>query len=397
VSSSRDRPTIIDFVCHANLGRSDGGQETFTYQFIPALLERHPDAVVRVYGQRPEGKPDTSGELKAAVGSARDRLITHFFMARRTRWPLLFSMTRDFVRWKRHEENPTADMTIALGTVVELLMVLLSARARRSFKIVWLRTIFVDTKAYRIPRVFRELARRLDAAILARADLVLANGDDIAAYYRARGLDVIVIKNAVELANWRMPPPALGKPIHVAFVGRLSHEKGIREFLELARAIKSSPDTGEFEFHLVGSLGHEQLARESEGRGDITWHGSASREELPALVATMDVCIAFTFASPERGAAGTSNAMMEQLAAGRILLAWDNVIFRQWLNEINAYLVPQGDVPAAAAALREIASDRKAALRRASAGTDAVAPFDVRTMMSRFDDAVRSLRPDWGA
>lgn len=376
---------IVDFVCQANLGRSDGGQETWAYQFIPALLERHPDVILRIYGQRLEGKPDSRGELRAAVGKCETRLETRFFPAKRTPWPLIFSMIRQFTGWKRREERATADVTIAVGSVVELLMLLLSGPARRSFKIVWLRTIFVDQKASRIPAALRPFARWLEVRLLLRADLLIGNGDDIAAYYESRGLKVNVIKNAVDVEEWRMPPPRLGRPIEVAYVGRLAPEKGILEFLDLARRTKSSPAAADFEFHVIGALGYEQLARESAARGEIVWHGMLSREELPRLLRTVDVCVAFTFASAERGGGGTSNAMMEQLAAGRVLLAWDNVIFRQWLDETNAFLVPQGNLEGALAALRGIAADHDGALQRAAAGTAAVKQFDVAAMMSRFD------------
>lgn len=386
---------LVDFVILANLGRSDGGQETWAYQFIPALLARHPALRMRIYGQRLIGKPDTTPELINAVGAAAPRLKVRFFPARRTRWPLLFSMLQQFVLWKTQETEPRPMVTIAVGSVIELLFILASRRSRGGFNIVWLRSIWFDQKAHRVPRQARWIMRRLEVWLLARADLLLANGDDIADYYGSKGLKVAVIKNAIDTQAWRLPPPRFGTPIAVAYVGRLAPEKGINAFLDIARMVRSGPDRNRFVFHVLGGGGYDLLAEAAVARGDIVWHGLVPHDELRAKLSQMDVCVAFTFASSERGGGGTSNAMMEQLAAGRLLLAWDNVIFRQWLDQDTAFLVPQGDVPAAVAALAAIATDPAVARARAAAGQAVVADFDVPTMMRRFDQEMAQVLADW--
>jgi glycosyltransferase involved in cell wall biosynthesis len=389
------RGPIVDFVCQSNMGRADGGRETWAYQFIPALLERHRDLRLRLYGQRLEGSPDTTPDLVATVGPARGRFSAKFFLTKRSRWPLLFSMIARFARWKREEPEPTASVAIAAGCVAELLVILASAQARRAFKVAWLRTILMDSKAARIPVPLRPFARWLEARILACADLLIANGDDIADYYSRYGLQVHVIKNAVDLARWSLPPPALGHQIHVAYVGRLGLEKGFADFVQLARAMRDAPDRGAFVFDVIGGTGEEPLLKRAIEEESVVWHGTLTGDELKRAIEGVDVCVAFTFASSHVGGGGTSNAMMEQLAGGRVLLAWDNVIFRQWLSDANAYLVPQGDIAAAARALHEIAADRELARQRAERGREVVRGHDVPAMMSRYEqvlDAALALR-----
>ena len=111
--------------------------------------------------------------------------------------------------------------------------------------------------------------------ILRRADLLIANGDDTAAHYRARGFDVTVIKNAVDLKRWTMAPPKLKPPLHVAFIGRLAQVKGINEFLAAAREMAGNRG-GPFVFHLAG---------DGPARDDALGPGTRRATSLPRTAA----------------------------------------------------------------------------------------------------------------
>ena len=384
-----DKPLVIDFICHSSMGRSEGGMETWAYQFVPGLLASYPDVRVRLYGQLHGGRPDPTEEFMTAVAPHQDRFSAHFFRTERGRLPLMVAMIRQFRQLKKDVRIAPADISIAAGSVVEMLVVLGSRSARRSYKISWLRTLWVDQKTYRIPRLLRAFARRLELLALHRADLVLCNGDDIAARYAERGLTVHVVKNAVELGRWAAPPPALAPPIRVAYVGRFAIEKGVREFVELARRFTSEEDAARVRFEAFGHLGEEAMIAAAAQRQEIVWHGAVPNSDLPLALRDVDVCVALTFSSLTAGGGGTSNAMMEQLASGRVMLAWDNAIFRQWLHQDNAYLVPQGDVDGLEAALRSIADDPEEARRRATNGVATVVDYGVDAMMRRFDATVR--------
>lgn len=378
----------IEFVCQSSMGRSDGGLETWAYQFLPALLRQYPDAQLRFIGARPVDHPDATVALLAEAGTNADRMTVRFFPIYPGKIPQIVSMFRQFLAMKATADDPKPDVVITAGTFLELFMVLLSPRTRNAFKVTWLRTIWVDQKTYRIPKWLRPLVRRAEALVLKQADLLLANGDDIAERYGQYGLKVGVIKNAVDLARWNAPPPKLSNPIKVAYIGRLALDKGIADFIQLAQRIKSSPHSHQFSFEVFGHIGQEDMVREAAERGDVVWHGPVENTHLPATLAELDVCVALTPSDPNSGGGGTSNAMMEQMAAGRIMLAWDNVIFRQWLNDSNAYLAPQRDVTALAKRLIELSADRVAAKKRAANGPLTVSDFGIDAMIERFDAAL---------
>ncbi|MDP3674456.1 MAG: glycosyltransferase family 4 protein [Novosphingobium sp.] len=387
---------LVDFVCQSSMGPSEGGLETWAYQFLPGLLQLYPDARLRFYGALPESRENPGSIMKQAAGADHLRIKPEFFPITPGKVPQIVSMIRQFLARKRGSAVTAPDIVITAGTFLELIMVQLSPATRRAFKVAWLRTIWVDQKTYRIPAFLRDTVRGIEARILRGADLVLANGSDIAERYGDYGVAVQVIHNAVDTDRWRAPPPALGDPIRVAFVGRLAIDKGIVAFIELARVVRGGPLRDRVSFEVYGHLGEEALVAAAKVEGVVAWSGAVDNAALPRVLSGIDVCAALTYSDQERGGGGTSNAMMEQLAAGRILLAWDNPIFRQWLNTDNAYLARQGDVAGLAACLGAILADRDEALRRAENGRNMMAEFGIAAMMTKFDRVLRAGLADRG-
>lgn len=355
----------IALVMLSNFGQSDGGRETWAYNFVPLLLARNPALRLRVYGFRVTGEADNQVALAAAVqASDRERLSVEFVRGPADRVPNGFHFAVGLRRLLLRRPLPDPACVVAVGALFEMAAVLTSGAFRGSTKIFWLRTIFVDEKAHRIPRWARALARRMEDAVLRRADLLIANGDDTAAYYRSRGFDVEVIRNAVDFARWHRPPTDLHRStLKIAFVGRLARHKGIREFAELAAASKGPG----VEFHVVGSGSEEPFVRQAEDRGDLVYHGAMPNSELPRFFETLDACVALTFKSSDGGSGGVSNALLEQMAAGRVIIAWRNEIFEQLLDDSSAYLVAQGSVQGLKEAVSSIMKDRPSARKRAAA------------------------------
>ena len=376
----------------SNLGPAEGGRETWLYNFLPRLMERLPRLRLRIHGFRLDGDPDYRktllGNLPAEIS---DRVLIDLVEAKPGRRPNAFAFWTGLRLSARN--SPAPRLVIAVGSWVELLAVLLSGAFRGSGKILWLRTIFADEKAHRIRPAARGLIRRSEDAILKRADLLIANGDDTAAHYRARGFDVTVIKNAVDLKRWTMAPPKLKPPLNVAFIGRLAQVKGIHEFLAAARETEAS----EFVFHVAGDGPARDDALALESAGQLRFHGPLPNEAVPVFLKDMDVCVALTFAGSDlgggSGGAGVSNSLLEQMAAGRVLLCWDNPAYRQVLDEKSAYLVKQGDASAIVAALRQIASDPGDAFERAQRAADLARGYGFEAHMELFAIAAAKWLP----
>ena len=382
----------MSLVMISNFGRADGGRETWAYQFLPRLLARDPDLHLEIHGLRADDEPDNRPELMAAFAEAdRVRIRCHFHRAKRSAVPLSLKML-GAMSGQRSAGEP-GDLVLCVGSFVDLACALIAPAFRRSPKAAWLRTIYLDEKAHRIPRWLRPIARRIETAILRRADLLIANGDDTAAHYRARGLKIEVIKNAVDLDRWRMPPPRPEEPIHVAFIGRLVAVKGAGEYLELAKRHAASAEKGRFHFHMIGEGEFAHAAKSAEAFGNLTFHGPVRNEDLPETMRAMDACVALGFVGVDKngrgGGSGVSNAVLEQMAAGRIMLCWDNAAYRQVLDEDSCYFAPQGDVMALSATLDQIAQNTSTALRKADGAARRARDYSFDAHLDRFMAAVK--------
>jgi glycosyltransferase involved in cell wall biosynthesis len=379
-------PCDAAIVMLSNLGPSEGGRETWLYNFVPRLLQRYPQLRLTIHGFRLDGEADSRETLRRAVSeNDLDRLSIDFVEAAQSGRPNAFAFWTGLRRLAAKSRQPR--FVLAVGSWVELLGVIASGALRRSGKILWLRSIYVDEKAHRIPASARGLMRRVEDVVLRRADLLIANGDDTAAHYRARGFEVTVIKNAVDLDRWMMPPPKLSRPLHVAFIGRLAQVKGINEFLASAR----TADSSEFVFHVAGDGPGRADAIALEREGLIRFQGPLANDAVPKFLEDMDICVALTFAGADlkegSGGAGVSNSLLEQMAAGRILLCWDNPGYRQVLDEGSAYFIKQGDVSAISGALKLIASDLAGASARAQRAAVLARGYGFEAHMSLFAEA----------
>lgn len=362
----------ISLLMISNFGVADGGRETWAHNFIPRLLRRWPNTKLELIGLHRAGQQDNRARLAGLLGG--QGAVT-FLESKRKRFPIL-SMLHQAPRQLVTSKHPEPDLVIGVGSVMELVVILASPSLRRARRIVWLRTILLQERPKQLGR-FGRLARAFERRLLRSADLLIANGEDTAKYYRACGLDVEVIPNGVDVDRWRSRPPKLAGPLCVVLIGRLIRHKGLAEYLTLAKRMHGSG----FEFHLVGEGPYEREAQDGHREGWLVHHGVKPNDEIPALIATMDVCACLAL---EGSGGGVSNALLEQMASGRVILAWDNVIYRQLLDERNAWLVPQSDVDEAEKALRDIAKRPDEARRRAAAAEKSARRFSFDAHVERF-------------
>lgn len=379
----------LEVILLSKLGKNDGGRETWVYNFLPRLLETHEDLRLTLCGFHPEGAADPTPDLREAFRGSLERFEVRLLPIRANRIPAFFQML--WAVWiSSRRPKPAPHAVLGVGGLFEFLLILGGAY-RGSQKLIWLRTIFFNEKAGRFPQWSVPLLRKVEAMLLRRAHVTLANGDDIAEDYRARGVDVTVIKNGVDVRRWDRGALPAAPPLHVAFIGRLAKIKGVEEFLESVERIKTSDRADEIVFHVVGEQSEKTKLPSLAERGFLQVHGPVDNEVLPSLLEGIHVCVALTWARSVGGGGGTSNALLEQMAAGKLIVAWDNVIFRQVLDERSAYLVEQGDVDGLSAAFLEIARDLRAASVRASEARRAVLEFSMENQVEKFYRVLSSL------
>ena len=161
--------------------------------------------------------------------------------------------------------------------------------------------------------------------------------------------------------------PAVELPV-VLYAGRLLWQKGIGDFVEVARRLR-----GRANFRVVGyaeptsplSVPLRQLdAWQAEGL--IEWQGK--RSDMPAVYAESRlVCLPSTYGE------GVPKVLIEAAACARACVTTDSPGCREIVRDgVNGFLVPPGDVEALTLAVQQLLDDPDSCRRMGAAGRQIV-------------------------
>lgn len=128
------------------------------------------------------------------------------------------------------------------------------------------------------------------------------------------GRQILIPGSGVNLERWyQMPYPSDEESVEFMFVGRVIKEKGIEDYLEVAKEIRM--ENPKAVFHVLGPCdgGYEGMLADYQNQGIIQYHGMVAdtREYLQKAH-----CIIHPSYYPE----GISNALLEGAACGRPLI-----------------------------------------------------------------------------
>ena len=125
--------------------------------------------------------------------------------------------------------------------------------------------------------------------------------------------------------------------VQFVFISRIMKEKGIDQYLEMAKYIKEKyPNT---HFHICGFCEeeYEGILSEYEEQGIIVYHG---------LIMDIRKVLAYTHCTihPTYYPEGLSNVLLESAASGRPIITTNRIGCREVVDdEINGYMIPQKD------------------------------------------------------
>jgi glycosyltransferase involved in cell wall biosynthesis len=202
-------------------------------------------------------------------------------------------------------------------------------------------------------RVLRAAVGRLYQAALGRAERVIfQNEDDLTEFVGNRLVSedraVCVRGTGVDLSEWRCAPP-VEDPVTFLLAARLLREKGIVEYAEAARRIKS--DYSGVRFVLLGGLDPNPGALRREeveawvAEGLLEWPGHVDVKPWLAQ--------ASVYVLPSYYREGVPRSTQEAMAMGRPIITSDASGCRDTVVDgVNGFLVPTRDVDVLAARMR---------------------------------------------
>jgi glycosyltransferase involved in cell wall biosynthesis len=204
-------------------------------------------------------------------------------------------------------------------------------------------------------------AHRLERAVLAGADVVLAVSGPLATYARARGATrVEIFPNAVDVRQFVVPSDP--RELRCVFLGALRPWHGIGTIVEAWKLL--GPEAPPL---LVVGDGSERSALEPLG-ALVT--GAVPHTQVPGLLSTAAIGLA-PYAS-DAPSYFSPLKLFEYLAAGLAVVAGAIPGVREIVGPEHAVLIPPGDPEALAAAVSELARDESRRSRLGAAGRELV-------------------------
>ena len=218
-------------------------------------------------------------------------------------------------------------------------------------------------------RCLNKLVRRFYRSALKHCRRVFFQNPDDRAVFIGGGLvleeqAVLIDGSGVDLNHFQPSEPPAGPPVFL-LIGRMLEDKGIREYVEAARTLKSKhPET---RFRLLGPVDPNQASltleeiesRQAEG---VIEYEPYTSDVRPALSAST------VFVLPSYGE-GTPRTVLEAMASGRAVITTDVPGCRETVvPENNGLLVRVRDAMALARAMERFVEDPGLAGRMGRAG-----------------------------
>lgn len=260
------------------------------------------------------------------------------------------------------------------------------ARARRTPFVLW-------SALWAHPRTPAHVAAGapLMAALYRSADAVVAYGPHVAAFAKARGArNIHIAPQAVDNAFWGEPVPARRTaPFVAGFLGRPSRGKGATVLLDAWRQSGLGASAAALVLVGVGT----GPPRNPAG-GAVVFVGPQPAEEVRNFLAAADVLVipsvrTRSFREPWGLAANEAMNQSTPIIASDEVGAVAGGLVR---HERNGLVVPAGDAPALAAALRRLHDDRELRAQLAANARRDVAAYTHQAWATGFETAITSLR-----
>ena len=199
------------------------------------------------------------------------------------------------------------------------------------------------------------IAGWLDRAATRRSDIVIVDTEEHVER-RDRGWVVVPVGAAWSWFQARATPQrSSDRPLRVVFFGLFTPLQGARTIAEALRDVLD--DSLGIKVTMIGHGQDLAACLDILGdRRDIAWRHWVEAEQLPALVASHDVCLGI-FGDTPKALRVVPNKVFQGAAAGCALVTSDTPPQRRTLGEA-ALFVPPGDAPALADAVRQLEYDR---------------------------------------
>ncbi|MGI2143093.1 glycosyltransferase [Shewanella frigidimarina] len=207
--------------------------------------------------------------------------------------------------------------------------------------ICWLRSIMVKELARIYPRFLLSTCEKLECFILAKYNVLIANGNDTSNYYSKLKINSVVIANGIHTKDF---PLNDCKNVQFQYIGRVSKEKGV---LFLIQAIEELNNTCTYDnvfFTVIGDGPNSSDMKHLASQFDnVHYKGALSPVGVKFELPQANISFHLTL-SKDIGGGGVSHSLLEAMATGQRIICWNNDIFNQVKGADLFYKAEEGNV-----------------------------------------------------
>ena len=388
----------IHFVIFSRLHSHDGGRETWLNNFVSEIKRVSSDFDVLVYYfsdslTQPERLIEAVHRYPELF--VRIEIPNHGGIVKSVLRVAKFQFRVFLNIFKSVKSN---NIILGVGNIHEAFIPFIFSfsrlKNRKIFSGVWLRSIFVKQQAALAGPLRLKIMTAIEIKLLRSLSFVLSNGWDTSAFYKTNyGIDSYVVPNSLVLAKYNgiVEFDVEKKNLVVSFIGRLSKEKGFVEFLDSIQFFNKnfSEYRSSIEFQVVGN-GPLLYLLDQENYKNLKYIGALANELVPEYLSTIDCGVALTSTS-SIGGGGLSHGYLELLASGRVVIVWDNAIYKQIECKDAVILIDEGDVGSLATSYFKVLKDRDLYKVKTTNAIKLAQSFSIQNHVSLFSEFIENL------
>lgn len=195
--------------------------------------------------------------------------------------------------------------------------------------------------------------KKLEIRNLSMAKKIISNGQDTGEYIASQNFQSTVVPNGVNFREFANERDYNENSDKMAFIATLSEIRGVRFAIEGFAEVITKGKTGKLT--IVGKGNQEKWKKnvqENRINGSTVFLGELDGDGVRRTLNSNNIFLALVL---EEYASGYSMSLLEAMAAGNAIIAWDNAIYRQILkNGYTGIMVPERDISALASAIENL-------------------------------------------
>lgn len=299
---------------------------------------------------------------------------------------LLFSINLFFyLAFCRLKAN---EVYIALGSLFEALPLRWLKAIKPSFRYICsVRGKGAEELSHGYP-LLEGFFRRTESKNLKRADMIWTNGYDTADYLKRMGYSSLIMKNGVNVSafskpryHYKRPPFMEENYLHITMIATLRDIRGLEITIKAATYLKKEIADFRLIFVGKGKQDHWKKLTKDLGVSDMVVF-AGERSDIPDIIHFSNIILTLC---KEQYGGGLSMSLLEAMAGGKPIIAWDNSIYNQILvHRKNALLVPEDNPTVLAEAIKLLVNDLALAKDIAEAAREDAKAFDWSEVVKDF-------------